>query len=57
MQGDPESVLFLFNKVFREVMNDNEIMYDSMKLEVGSITNMHTEDLTNSSSAIFEENK
>lgn len=57
MQGDPESVLFLFNKVFREVMNDNEIMYDSMKLEVGSVTNMHTEDLTNSSSAIFEENK
>jgi hypothetical protein len=57
MQGDPESVIFLFNKVFREVMNEDELMYDSMKLEAGSISNMHTDDLTNSSSAIFEENK
>jgi hypothetical protein len=48
--------MFLFNKIFREVIDDNELMFDSMTIEIGSTSDLNGNNMTSSSSAVFEKN-
>jgi hypothetical protein len=53
MQGDPELVIHLLNKVFRELIGEKNLMFDSMELEY-SHKRDNANELTSSSSAKYD---